>query len=62
MPSALFVHVPYLQLADSLHYLAEHRLNPPIPQHLLPDVRPDGSLKIVPERHRALREELAAQL
>ncbi|MHC4748378.1 MAG: glycoside hydrolase domain-containing protein, partial [Planctomycetota bacterium] len=36
--------------------MAEHRLNPPIPNHLLPQVNDDGSLKIIPERHEALRE------
>jgi len=36
--------------------MAEHRLNPPIPHHLLPQVNDDGSLTIVPERHKALKE------
>jgi hypothetical protein len=36
--------------------MAEHRLNPPIPAHLLPDVKPDGSLAIDPQRHAALRK------
>ncbi|MEN6556858.1 MAG: glycoside hydrolase domain-containing protein, partial [Thermoguttaceae bacterium] len=36
--------------------MAEHRLNPPIPKHLLPKVNADGSLTIVPERHKALRK------
>ncbi len=35
--------------------MAEHRLNPPIPHHLLPEVAGDGSLKVVPERHEALK-------
>ncbi|MHC4541448.1 MAG: DUF4091 domain-containing protein [Planctomycetota bacterium] len=35
--------------------MAEHRMNPPIPSHLLPSVNDDGSLKIIPERHDALR-------
>ena len=35
---------------------AEHRINPPIPDHLLPRVNDDGSLEIVPERHKALKE------
>lgn len=39
--------------------MAEHRLNPPIPHHLLPEVNDDGSLTIVPERHEALSEFLA---
>jgi hypothetical protein len=36
--------------------LAEHRLNPPLPTHLLPEVKPDGSLLIAPERHQALKQ------
>jgi hypothetical protein len=38
--------------------MAEHRLNPPIPGHLLPQVRPDGSLAIDPARHEALKRFL----
>lgn len=34
--------------------MAEHRLSPPIPSHLLPTVKPDGSLVIEPARHEAL--------
>ena len=34
--------------------MAEHRINPPLPGHLLPEVNPDGSLAIAPERHEAL--------
>jgi len=36
--------------------MAEHRINPPIPDYLLPEVNGDGSLNIVPERHEALKE------
>ena len=36
--------------------MAEHRINPPIPQYLLPEVNDDGSLTIVPERHQALKK------
>jgi hypothetical protein len=36
--------------------MAEHRINPPIPHRLLPEVNEDGSLKIVPEKHKALKE------
>ena len=36
--------------------MAEHRINPPIPHNLLPKVNNDGSLTIVPERHKALTE------
>jgi hypothetical protein len=42
-----------------LHYcraMSEHRINPPIPHHLLPETNNDGSLEIVPERHAALKE------
>lgn len=38
--------------------MAEHRLNPPIPGHLLPEVKPDGTLNVVPERHEALKRFL----
>ncbi len=34
--------------------LADHRINPPVPSHLLPQVNADGGLTIVPERHAAL--------
>ena len=34
--------------------MAEHRINPPLPKYLLPEVAGDGSLKIVPERHAGL--------
>ena len=36
--------------------MSEHRINPPIPDYLLPEVNSDGSLNIVPERHKALKE------
>ena len=36
--------------------MAEHRINPPIPSYLLPEVNGDGSLNIVRERHKALKE------
>jgi hypothetical protein len=36
--------------------MSEHRINPPIPRYLLPQVNDDGSLKIIPERHKALRD------
>ena len=39
--------------------MAEHRLNPPIPDYLLPEVNKDGSLTISPERHEALKKYLA---
>ena len=34
--------------------MAEHRINPPLPSYLLPEVSAEGSLKIVPERHAGL--------
>jgi hypothetical protein len=40
--------------------MAEHRLNPPLPHHLLPEVNKDGSLTVVPERHEALKKFIAA--
>jgi len=39
--------------------MAEHRLNPPLPAHLLPTVNADGSLTVVPERHAALEKFMA---
>ncbi|MEJ2704494.1 MAG: DUF6067 family protein [Sedimentisphaerales bacterium] len=36
--------------------MAEHRINPPIPSYLLPEVNDDGSLTIIPERHQALKK------
>ncbi len=36
--------------------LADHRINPPIPESLLPEMNPNGSLKITPERHEALKK------
>jgi len=35
--------------------MAENRLNPPIPRRLLPEVNEDGTLRIVPARHAALK-------
>lgn len=36
--------------------LARHRISPPIPHSLLPEVNDDGSLTIDPERHRELQQ------
>ena len=36
--------------------MSEHRINPPIPRYLLPQANDDGSLEIIPERHKALKE------
>jgi len=36
--------------------MAEHRINPAIPHYLLPQTDDDGSLKIIPEQHKALKE------
>jgi len=35
--------------------MAGHRINPPLPASLLPQMNPDGSLKITPERDEALK-------
>ncbi len=39
--------------------LADHRITPPIPRHLLPAVQADGSLQITPDQHAALTQYLA---
>jgi len=36
--------------------MAKHRINPPIPYYLLPEVNGDGSLNIIPKRHTALKD------
>ena len=36
--------------------MSEHRINPPLPYYLLPQINDDGSLKIIPEKHAALKE------
>ena len=36
--------------------MSEHRINPPIPRYLLPQSNDDGSLEIIPERHKGLKE------
>ncbi len=36
--------------------MAEHRLNPPLPHYLLPEVNNDGSLTVAPEHHEALKK------
>lgn len=36
--------------------MADNRINPPIPKSFLPEVNPDGSLKIIPERHQMLKK------
>ncbi len=36
--------------------MAENRINPPIPRRLLPEVKSDGSLNIIEERHKELKE------
>ncbi len=38
--------------------MADHRINPPIPASFMPEVNPDGSLKIIPERHQKLKKFL----
>lgn len=39
--------------------MSEHHINPPIPSYMLPQVNDDGSLKIIPERHAALKDFIA---
>jgi hypothetical protein len=36
--------------------MADHHINPPIPESLMPEVNRDGSLKIIPSRHEALKK------
>jgi len=36
--------------------MSKHRINPPIPHYLLPETNGDGSLEIIPERHKALKD------
>jgi hypothetical protein len=36
--------------------MSEHRINPPIPENLLPEMNTSGSLKITAERHKALKK------
>jgi len=36
--------------------MARHRINPPIPHSLLPEVNDDGSLTIIAERHKKLKQ------
>ena len=36
--------------------MANNRINPPIPRRLMPEVKNDGSLNIIPERHKGLKE------
>jgi hypothetical protein len=36
--------------------MAEHRINPPLPASLLPEINENGSLKITPERTEALKK------
>jgi len=36
--------------------MSEHRINPPIPSYMLPQVNDGGSLTIIPEKHAALKD------
>jgi hypothetical protein len=36
--------------------MSDHRINPPLPASLLPEMNEDGSLKITPERRQALKK------
>ena len=38
--------------------MAAHRINPPIPSGFMPEVKPDGTLKIIPARHQMLKKFL----
>jgi hypothetical protein len=38
--------------------MADHRLNPPVPDSFMPNVNPDGSITIIPERHQMLKKFL----
>ena len=35
---------------------SEHRMNPPLPRSIIPAMKEDGSLDIIPERHQKLKE------
>lgn len=39
--------------------MAQHRLTPPLPNHLLPEANRDGSLTVDPERHETLKKFMA---
>jgi hypothetical protein len=39
--------------------MADNRINPPLPQSLLPEINDDGSLKITPQRHESLKKFIA---
>ncbi len=36
--------------------MAQHRINPPIPDRFMPQVNTDGSLRILPEQHQMLKK------
>jgi hypothetical protein len=36
--------------------MADNRINPPLPKSLLPEMNDDGSLKVTPQRHQALKK------
>lgn len=38
--------------------MADHRINPPIPKSFMPEVKSDGSVNIIPERHKLLKKYL----
>jgi hypothetical protein len=38
--------------------MADNRINPPIPESFMPEISPDGKLKIIPERHAKLKKFL----
>ncbi len=51
-PRALDIELNYCRM------MADHRINPPIPAAFMPEIKPDGSLKIIPERHQMLKKFL----
>ena len=38
--------------------MADNRINPPIPESFMPEVKSDGSVNIIPERHQLLKKYL----
>ena len=50
---ALSIELSYCKM------MADHRINPPIPESFMPVVNPDGSLKIIPEKHQILKKFLS---
>jgi hypothetical protein len=51
-PKSLEIELRYCQM------MADHRINPPIPKGFMPEVKSDGSVNIIPERHLLLKKFL----